>query len=85
MKFYGIYTDRNCERLWRIGDNVINVAMLLFVGLTLWSRSFNSFVALLTSYLVMRKPVAVCPSDEYTRHNPIAVMLSVAHSVAAIF
>jgi len=46
---------------------------------------FNPFAALLTSYLVMRKPVAVCPSDEYTRHNPIAVMLSVAHSVAAIF
>ena len=45
----------------------------------------NPFAALLTSYLVMRKPVAVCPSDEYTRHNPIAVMLSVAHSVAAIF
>jgi len=45
----------------------------------------NPFAALLTSYLVMRKLVAVCPSDEYTRHNPIAVMLSVAHSVAAIF
>jgi len=44
---------------------------------------FNPFAAVLTSYLIMRKLVAVCDYDEYTRpENPIAVMLSMAHSVA---
>jgi len=31
--------------------------------------SINPFAAVLTSYLVMRKLVAVCPYDEYTRHE----------------
>ena len=30
---------------------------------------FNPFAAVLTSYLVTPKLVAVCPYDEYTRHE----------------
>ena len=41
----------------------------------------NPFAALLTSYLVMRKLVAVCPYDEYTRHKYHS---SVAHRIAEI-
>jgi len=40
-------------------------------------------VGLLTSYLGMHKLVAVCPYDEYTRHE-LAVTLSAAHAVAEI-
>jgi len=31
--------------------------------------SINPFAALLMSYLIMCKLVAVCPYDEYTRHE----------------
>ena len=36
---------------------------------TVHSQSVNPFAAVLTTYLIMRKLVAVCPYDEYTRHE----------------
>ena len=46
-----------------------NISVLYFVLNLVVYFMFNPFAALLTSYLVMRKLVAVCPYDEYTRHE----------------
>jgi len=46
---------------------MIAVQMLLLCFRNL--LSLNPFAAVLTSYLVMRKLVDVCPSAKYTRHT----------------